>query len=90
MDEIKHSIRQHILATALAGEAPGNLRDHTPLQTSGILDSLAMLGLVSYLEKSFAVELSVLDTGVDQFDTVEQMARVVAGRTAGHAGSSAH
>ena len=57
MNDMKETIRQFILKTYLPGESPANLRDDTPLRSSGILDSLATLGLVSYVEKEFGIEL---------------------------------
>ena len=43
MSDVKETIRQYILTTYLPGESAANLRDDTPLRTSGILDSLATL-----------------------------------------------
>ncbi len=82
MNEIKDAVRQFILATALPGESPNNLRDNTPLQTSGILDSLAVLGLVSFVERTFDVELDLVDTAVDRFDNLDQIARTVSRKRA--------
>jgi acyl carrier protein len=78
MDTVKETIRQFVLSTHLKGEEPDTLRDDTPLQTSGILDSLATLGLVTFIEQKFAVELDIYDTSVDQFDTLDDIAATVA------------
>ena len=48
MDDVREVIRQFILETYLPGESRDNLRDDTPLLTSGILDSLAALGLAAF------------------------------------------
>ena len=69
MNEIKDRIRQFILAAHLPGESAESLRDETPLQTSGILDSLATMGL--------ARPLAVYDTSIERFNTIEQIAAVV-------------
>jgi acyl carrier protein len=77
MNEIKETIRQFILSNYLPGESAENLRDETPLQTSGILDSLAALGLASFIEKQFSIELDVYDTGVERFDRIDDIAEAV-------------
>jgi acyl carrier protein len=77
MDAIKETVRTFILTNFLAGESAGNLRDDTPLQSSGILDSLAVLTLVSFLQKQFAVELDVYDTSVERFDRIDHIAATI-------------
>ena len=78
MNDVKEIIRQYILATYLPGESADNLQDDTPLRSSGILDSLATLSLVSFVEKQFAIELEAHETGIDSFDRVEDIAALVA------------
>jgi acyl carrier protein len=77
MREIKETIREFILSTYLPGESPENLRDDTPLQTSGILDSLATMGVITFLEKRFRIELDVYDTAVERFDRIDDIAASV-------------
>jgi acyl carrier protein len=78
MTDVKDTIRQFILTTYLQGETAANLRDDTPLRTSGVLDSLATLGLVSFVEKEFGIELEAHETGIDTFDRIEDIAALVA------------
>ena|SRR5687767_3351083 len=78
MENVKAAVRHYILCTHLQGEAPDALHDDTPLQTSGILDSLATVGLIAFVEKEFGVELDVADTSVERFDTVADIAATVA------------
>lgn len=78
MDMVKETIRQFVLSTHLVGESPDTLRDDTPLLTSGILDSLATLGLVTFIEQQFAVELDIYETSVDRFDTLNDIANTIA------------
>jgi acyl carrier protein len=77
-DTVKNTIRHFIVSTYLPGESLENLRDDTPLLTSGILDSLAALGLVSFLEKEYGIELDVYDTSIEHFDRIEDIALSVA------------
>jgi acyl carrier protein len=55
MDEIKSKLRTYILSHFLPGESAGNLKDDTPLRTSGIIDSLGIIQLVSFVEDSFGI-----------------------------------
>jgi acyl carrier protein len=77
MDTASSTIRRFILCTHLPGESPDTLRDDTPLQTSGILDSLATVGLIAFLEKQFQIELDVYDTAIERFDTIRDIASTV-------------
>ena len=75
---IKETIRQFILSSYLPGESPENLRDDTPLQTSGILDSLATLGLINFVEQTFGIELGVAETTAERFNRIEDIAASIA------------
>ena len=75
---VKDTIRHFIIAQYLPDESPENLRDDTPLLTSGILDSLAALGLVAFLEKEYGIELDVYDTSIERFDRIGDIADAVA------------
>lgn len=74
---MKEKIRQFILTEFLLGESPANLRDDTPLRTSGILDSVATLRLVSFIEEQFGIEVEAHEAGVENFDRIEDIAAFV-------------
>ena len=57
MDEKRDTIKNYILQEFLPGEDPDELTDSTPLISSGILDSLATLRLVSFLEEEYQIEI---------------------------------
>jgi acyl carrier protein len=77
MNEIKNSIRQFIVSRYLPGESVDNLKDDTPLRTSGILDSMSTLALVDFLEEQFGVSMEAHETGVEHFDRIEDIAALV-------------
>ena len=52
--------------------------DELPEFQRGVLDSLATLGLVSFVEKEFGIELEAHETGIETFDTIEGIAALVA------------
>ena len=77
MDNVKEDLRQFILAEFLPGEKTSNLRDDTPLRTSGILDSIATLKTVTFVEERYGIEVEAHEAGVDNFDTIESIAALV-------------
>jgi acyl carrier protein len=77
MEEIKERIRTYVLGEYLPGESAENLTDDTPLRTSGILDSVATLNLVTFLETAFGITIEAHETGVDHFDRIEDIAALV-------------
>jgi acyl carrier protein len=77
MSDVKETVRQFILTNYLQGESPSNLTDDTPLRTSGVLDSMATLGLVTFVEEQFGIELEAHETGIESFDTIEAISNLV-------------
>ena len=75
--DIERSLKGFILSEFLPGEDPSQLTDATPLISAGILDSIATLRLVAYLEKTFSIEMSAHETDAEHLDTVERIARLV-------------
>jgi acyl carrier protein len=75
--EIRNTVRHFIVSNYLPGEALENLKDDTPLRTSGILDSMSTLALVSFVEERFGVTLEAHETGIEHFDRVEDIAALV-------------
>ena len=52
-DAIKGTVKDYILTEFLPGTAPSELGDQTPLIQGAILDSLATVQLVAFLEERF-------------------------------------
>lgn len=77
MEDVREVIRQFILTTYLPGESRDNLRDDTPLLTSGILDSLAALTVANFVERQFSIELDVLDTTAERFNRIQDIAATI-------------
>ncbi len=76
-DAIEDELRRYLLAEFLPGESPANLRDDTPLRTGGILDSVATLKVVSFVEQRFAIEVEAHEAGVEHFDRIADIATLV-------------
>jgi acyl carrier protein len=73
MSDIANTLRDFILTRYLPGESPANLRDDTALRSSGVLDSLATLGLISFIEEQYGIEVQAHETDVDNFDRIQDM-----------------
>jgi len=88
MDEVRvrEAIRQFILTSHLHDETAEDLPDDLPLRTSGILDSFATMGLVTFIEQELGVELDVYDTSVERFNRIDEMAAVVLRKQGDRAG----
>ena len=70
-------LRQFILTEFLAGESAANLHDDTPLRTSGVIDSMATLKLVSFVEQNYGIEVDAHEAGIDNFDCIRDIAAFV-------------
>jgi acyl carrier protein len=77
MDAIGQTVKDYILETFLPGEDPRELTDSTPLITSGILDSLATLELVGFLERQYGIELQAHEVDQSRLGTLDSIARLV-------------
>ena len=80
MQEIKEIIKGYILAEFLPGEDPAALVDSTPLITGVILDSLATLKLVVFLEVRFKIQIQAHETMPDYLDTIGDIAQLVSSK----------
>ena len=74
---IEQTIRDYILREFLPGEDPSQLTDETPLITSGIIDSIRTLKLVSFLEETFSITLEAHETDADHLNTVALVTELV-------------
>ena len=77
MQEIKEAIKEYILKEFLPGENPAELTESTPLVTGGILDSLATIKLVVFLEERFQIQIKSHETTIDYLNTISDIAQLV-------------
>jgi len=77
MDDVRSLVKKFILEEFLPGENPDELTDQTPLITGGIVDSLAMLKLVAFVEDEFDIELEAHETGMDYMNTIADITALV-------------
>ena len=76
-DEVASQVRAYIAGEFLPGESPEAILPDTRLVSDGILDSLASLKLVSWLEERFGVSIAAHEVDVDHLDTLGLIADLV-------------
>ena len=82
MNAIEQTVKDYILRTFLPGENSSALTSSTPLITSGILDSLATLDLVGFLEAQYGVEFDAAEVDGSRIGTLADIARLVEAKRA--------
>ncbi|MGD8631572.1 MAG: acyl carrier protein [Gammaproteobacteria bacterium] len=86
---IEAQIRLHILQTQLPGEDPEQLQIDDDLLDSGILDSMGIMQLVTYLEKEYGISIPTGEIEPERFASVATLAAFVRSKQrSGTAGSS--
>jgi acyl carrier protein len=75
--DTQNTIKAFVLTEFLSGENPEELTNTTPLISTGILDSIATLRLVAFLEQTFGIEMAAHETDAEHLDTIERIARLV-------------
>jgi acyl carrier protein len=77
---IRDKVREFILREFLPGEDPAALTDSTPLMTTGILDSLATLKLVMFMEEQFKIQVAAHEADTENLNTVADIVRLVSSK----------
>lgn len=75
--EVKEILKGYILKEFLPGENPAELTDSTPLITGGILDSLATIKLVAFIDDRFKIRIQAHETMVDYLDTISDITQLI-------------
>ena len=77
MEETKKTVKDYILKEFLPGENPDALTDSTLLISGKVLDSLATLKLVAFLEEKFGVRIEAYEADIEHLDTIPKIASLV-------------
>ena len=81
-NDIKSATKTFILEEFLPGEDPAALDDSTKLISTGILDSIANVRMVAFLEESYGIELEAHEMSADRLDTLPEIASLVRSKLA--------
>ena len=81
-ETIKATVKTFILNEFLPGEDPAALTDTTALVTTGILDSIAVLKAVTFLENQFGITIEPHEAVVENLNTLSDITRLVISKKA--------
>ncbi len=81
--QIKDTVKAYILSEFLPGESPDSLDDSTPLITGGVLDSIATIKLIAFLEERFGVQIEPHEMNADYLNFLADIAKLVTSRQTG-------
>ena len=76
-EDTQSILKDYILQEFLPGEDPSELTGTTPLITGGILDSIATVKLVMFIEERFNITLQAHETDPDYLNTIDLIANLV-------------
>lgn len=74
---LEQELHDYILAELLPGEDSSEFSDESDLIVTGILDSLAMVNLVTHLEETYGVHVGAAELVPENFGSVSLLARFV-------------
>jgi acyl carrier protein len=77
---LANAVKGFILSEFLPGEDPDNLTPTTPLMSSGILDSIGTLKLITFLEQEFNVQIEAHEVDQEHFETLETICGLVSSK----------
>lgn len=75
---LENELRDYILSEYLPGEASSQLTVNDDLIGSGILDSLAIIKLITHLEQNYGVMVGAQEITPENFGSVTALAKLVA------------
>jgi acyl carrier protein len=76
-------IKEFIMTEFLPNEDPNELAEDTELLTTGILDSIATIQLVSFLESSFNISIEAHEVDAEHLNRICDMAQLVSSKQTG-------
>lgn len=79
-NEIHTTIKNYILSEFLPGEDPENLDESVQLVSDGILNSMASLKLVAFLEETFGVALEAHEVDAEHLDSIDTIVGIIEAR----------
>jgi len=81
--QIKDTVKDFILREFLSGESPDSLDDSTPLITGGVLDSIATVKLIAFLEERFRIKIELYEMNADYLNFLPDIEKLVSSKQAG-------
>ena len=82
IDDVRQTLRSHILGTYLFTADPEALGDDDSFQERRHIDSMGMMQLIQFIEGEFHVKLTELDLVPEKLDSVNRLVRLIADKRA--------
>jgi len=76
-DALMQRIKNFIMEEFLPGESPDELTETTPLISGGILDSIATMKLVMFMEEQFGVSFEPHEIDKENLDDLASILRLL-------------
>ena len=77
LNAVKSTVKNYILEEFLPGEDPDELTDSLEMMNLGILDSVSVLQLVTFMEEQFDVTFEANEVGADHMNTLEDIGKLI-------------
>ena len=77
MDQLKTMIRDYVVKEYLEEGDDREIGETTPLITGGILDSLATMKLIMFLEERYGITMQAHEADAEHLDTVALIEQLV-------------
>lgn len=77
VEQIQSMVKDFIMREFLPDEDPDELQSGTPLISDGIIDSIAALKLVAFIEETYGIELEAHEADVEHLDSLALIASLV-------------
>lgn len=81
MENIKVQLRQYIAENLLFSDNGADMNDEESFLDSGIVDSLGVLELATYVEDTFAIEVPDEEVIPDNFDSISKLTAYISRKT---------
>jgi acyl carrier protein len=75
--DYKNSLMKYIL-DEFVRKRGGNIKEDEDLLSSGLIDSLGILEMISFIEEEFAIQIPSEDVVYENFHSIEAMSRYLA------------
>lgn len=77
LEQISELVRGFLATEVGQAQGPSFFDDARPLLTSGLLDSVTIMRLITFLEAEYPIEFMAYELDVNYLDTVGLIARTV-------------
>jgi acyl carrier protein len=82
MNPIEEDLRQFVIETFLFGSDDGQLSTDDSFIDKGLIDSMGILNLVSYVESRYDIQVADAEVVPEIWDSVSRIARFIASKGA--------